>query len=98
MCLFAWTYDFTVEEVLFDHDNVDSLGVLEGEEPEASGATGVTITHHGALDNLSELRKVIAERLCCCQQWFGEAYGYRLGIPSVVSQFRPPINILLHSG
>jgi hypothetical protein len=57
------TNDLAVEVVFLDHDDVDCLGVLEGQEAEAAGATGGAISHDCALDNFAELREVISEGL-----------------------------------
>lgn len=32
----GFTYNLAVEEVLFDHDDVDCLGILEGKKAESS--------------------------------------------------------------
>ena len=47
--------------MLLDHDDVDRLGVAEGEEAEAAGPARSAIAHHGALHHLAELREVVAE-------------------------------------
>jgi hypothetical protein len=60
----AGTYDLTVEVMLLYHDDVDALGVLEGEETEAAGATGGRVTHYGAFADFTELREVALERIC----------------------------------
>lgn len=55
------TYNLAVEEVLLDHDNVDSLGILECKEAEATGSARVVVTHDSALEDLAELREVVAK-------------------------------------
>jgi hypothetical protein len=45
--------------MLFQHDNVYGLWVLESEEAEATRTTGRSIPHHSAFKNLAELLKVI---------------------------------------
>lgn len=47
--------------MLLDHDNVDSLGVFEGEESEASRASSCAVSHHGALNHLAELGEVVSQ-------------------------------------
>jgi hypothetical protein len=49
------TYNFAVEIVLLHHDDVDALGVTEGEEAETSRATGSRVTHDSAFAHFAEL-------------------------------------------
>lgn len=46
--------------MLLDHDDVDRLGVLEGQEAEAAGAARSAVPHHGALDDFAKLREVVS--------------------------------------
>lgn len=55
------THNLAVKVVFLDHHNVDSLGILEGKESEATRATGGAISHNGAFYNLAVLREVISE-------------------------------------
>jgi hypothetical protein len=41
--------------VLLDHNDVDALGVLEGEEAETTRTSSSGVAHNGALANLAEL-------------------------------------------
>ena len=41
--------------MLFDHDDVDCLRILECEEAETTRPTGGAITHHLAIDDFAEL-------------------------------------------
>lgn len=56
-------HDFAVEEVLFHHDDVDSLRVLEREEAESARSTCGAIAHDCAFEDLSELREVVVKRI-----------------------------------
>ena len=47
--------------MLLDHDNVDCLSVLKGEESETSRPSGAAVSHDGAFDHLAKLGKVIAQ-------------------------------------
>lgn len=49
------SYDLSVELMFLDHDNVDSLGVPESKETEATGTASGTISHYGTLDNFTKL-------------------------------------------
>jgi hypothetical protein len=55
------THDLAVQVVLLHHDDVDGLGVLEGEEAEAAGAAGGAVAHNGAFHHLAELREVVSQ-------------------------------------
>lgn len=45
--------------MLLDHDSVDGLRILEGEEAETTRTTCGAISHNGALENFAELREVL---------------------------------------
>lgn len=83
--------------MLFHHDDIDSSCVLESEEAKASRSTSSAITHDSALDNFSELGKIILEGFCENVSVLvpGDSPNVRK-LPSVVSQLSPPINIFLH--
>jgi hypothetical protein len=49
------TDDFAVKIVFFDHNNVDCLGVLEGEEAKTTRPAGCAVAHNGAFHHLAEL-------------------------------------------
>jgi hypothetical protein len=49
--------------MLFHHNNVDHLGVLECQEAEATRATSGTIPHNGTLHDLSKLREIVPQGL-----------------------------------
>ncbi len=92
------THDLAIEKVLLDHNNVHCLGVLEGQKSEASRPASSTISHHGALYNLSELREVLAVILPSglvksCSASRSCVRSRKGNIRSVVSQLRPPMNI-----
>jgi hypothetical protein len=53
------TYDFPIQIVLLHHNNVDTLGVLEGQKPEAARTTSRAVSHDSALADLAELREII---------------------------------------
>ena len=54
-------HNLAVEVVLLDHDNVDRLGVLEGEKAEATRAAGGAVPHDGAFYHLAKLREVVPQ-------------------------------------
>lgn len=58
------SYQLAVERVFLHHNRVDSLRIPEGQETEATRATSLSITHHGALDHFAKLREVVLKRLC----------------------------------
>lgn len=90
------TYDLAVEEVLANHDGVDRRGVLEREEREtARAARGVA--HDRARLDLAKLCKVLSQRLCSNHRLALLRAEKQAYVPSVVSQFSPPINILLYN-
>ena len=49
------TYKFAVQEMLFDHDNVDGLGIFEGEKAETARTARGAITHHLTVDDIAKL-------------------------------------------
>jgi hypothetical protein len=49
------TYDLAIQVVLLYHDGVDALGVPEGEEAEASRASGSGVAHNSTFADLTEL-------------------------------------------
>jgi hypothetical protein len=55
------THNFAIKEVLLDHDDVDTFGVLESEEAESTRTTGGAISHDRAFAHLAELREVVFE-------------------------------------
>jgi hypothetical protein len=48
-------YNLAVEVVLFHHNRVDALGILEGEETKTSGTASSGVAHDSALADLAEL-------------------------------------------
>lgn len=48
-------YNLAVEEVLFDHDNVDRLCIFKCEKAKSSGSTSVAVAHHGAFHHFAKL-------------------------------------------
>jgi hypothetical protein len=53
-------HNLAVEVVLLDHDDVDRLRVLEGEEAEAARATGGAVAHNSAFHHFAKLREVVS--------------------------------------
>lgn len=49
------SYNLAVKVVLLDHDNVDSLWILESQETETSRATGRSVTHDSTFEHLAKL-------------------------------------------
>lgn len=45
--------------MLFHHDDIDSLRVLERKETKTTGTTSGTITHDRTLSNLAKLGEVV---------------------------------------
>jgi hypothetical protein len=91
------TYDLSVQIVLLDHDNVDCLGVFEGEETESSRSAGGAISHNSALQNVSKRGEVISKGFCMLvsNPQLNNPSAKDKNLRSVVSQFRPPMNIFL---
>ena len=58
----VFAHNLAIEVVLLDHDNVDRLGILEGEKAEASRPTGGAVPHDGAFHHLAKLREVVPQR------------------------------------
>jgi len=56
-------YNLAVEVVFLHHDCVDALRILEGKKPKTSRAASGGVAHDGALADLTELRKVVFERV-----------------------------------
>lgn len=56
------THNFTIQEVFLDHDDVDSFGVLEGQESKSSRSAGATVSHYSTLDDFAKLGKVVSQR------------------------------------
>lgn len=95
--------------MLFDHYRIDAFRVTKGEEAESPRATCGTITHDSAFADLAKLCEValegIFERLVSIGLLKGEGKSVgnstkmkpwpQRNLPSVVSQFKPPINIFL---
>lgn len=54
-------YYFAVEEVLLDHDHIDSAWVFEGEEAETTRAPRGAVAHDGAFLDFAEFGEVIFE-------------------------------------
>jgi hypothetical protein len=48
-------YNLAIQKMFLDHDNIDRLGVLKGQEAKATGPAGAAVSHHSALDDFSEL-------------------------------------------
>lgn len=85
--------------MLADHDGVDGCRVLEREEREAPRATR-GVAHDRARLDLAKLCKVLSQRLCSNHRLAllrAEEQTIVTYVPSVVSQFNPPINILLYN-
>ncbi len=49
------TYEFAIKEVLLNHNDVDSLWILEGEEAEPTRAASGAITHNLAVNDIAIL-------------------------------------------
>lgn len=49
------TYNLAIQKMFLDHDNVDCLRVLEGQEAKATGPPRAAVSHYSALDDFSEL-------------------------------------------
>lgn len=47
--------------MLLDHDSIDSLGVTESQETEATRTASSAVTHNGAFLNFAELREVVTK-------------------------------------
>lgn len=93
------TYELAVKQMLLDHHDIDDLRILERQKAESARATGDTVTHDCAFCDLAKLREVIFEGLC--KIYVSHCLSVTMMIAShhlrsVVSQFRPPINILLY--
>lgn len=108
VCRSGWynvTYNLAIEVVLFDHDSVHTFRIPEGKEAEPARAASRGVAHDGALADLAKLGKVVLERVygnistVAMIEVHGVKYAQeahvKVSIPSVVSQFKPPINILL---
>lgn len=54
-------YQLAVKEMLLDHNDVDDLGVLEGEEAKATRASSDAVAHDCAFGDFAELSEVILE-------------------------------------
>ena len=84
--------------MLPNHDSVHRCRILKCEECEAPRTAG-SIAHDRTRFYLPELREVLAETLChdtlfsTTEQ--GTMQAMNMYVPSVVSQFRPPMNIFL---
>lgn len=57
-------YDFSIQEVLFDHDRVDDLGVSKCQKSEASRPSGGAISHDSTFGHFTKLGEILVERLC----------------------------------
>ena len=88
------TYNLAIQKVLLHHDYVDSLGVLERQEAETTRSPRAAITHNCAFDNFAKLFKIVPHGFWHCQ-FMSTRPRQRHHSRSVVSQFRPPINIFL---
>ena len=49
------TYQFSVEEVLFDHDNINSFRVFECEKTESSRPSRSPVSHNSTFGDLTKL-------------------------------------------
>lgn len=54
-----FTHNLAIEKVLFDHHNVDCLGILECEETKSSGSSCAAVSHNSAFNNFTELGEVV---------------------------------------
>ena len=90
------THNLPVQCVLLHHDRIDACRVLEGQESEATRPAG-RVAHDGTCVHFAKLLKVRAK---CFYPTVSTAvyYNKRRALPSVVSQFRPPMNIFLGGG
>jgi len=92
------TYNLSIEIVLLDHNSVDARWVLKRQKGKTPWPTGL-VAHDGACIYLAKLRKVVPqtlykwEILLVLHEWAVKSQMY---VPSVVSQLRPPMNILLY--
>lgn len=96
------THVLAVEVVLARHDGVDRARLFEGQERKAAGAATLGVAHDGAVRDLAKLLKVHLQRVCECVRGSvrssrGERANISGSLPSVVSQFSPPMNIFLYS-
>lgn len=57
----GYAYNLSVKIVFLDHDDVDSLGIFEGQKTKPSRAPGRAISHDSAFYHLSVLRKVVSK-------------------------------------
>ena len=84
--------------MLPDHDSIHRRRILKREEREAPRTTS-SIAHDRTRFYLPELREVLAETLCHDALFSttkqGTMRAMNMYVPSVVSQFRPPMNIFL---
>jgi hypothetical protein len=53
-----WLYDFAIEYMFFDHNDIDTFGIFKSEESESSGSPGLILPHDGAFRDFSELLKI----------------------------------------
>ena len=93
-------HNLAVKEMLADHDRVHGRGVVKSEECEAARAS-VGVAHDRARLDLAKLCKVLSQRLCSNHRLAllrAEEQTIVTYVPSVVSQLRPPMNILLQTG
>ena len=103
------THRLAVEVMLARHDGVDRADILESEEAKAARAARLHVAHDHAVGDAAELLEVGLERVCGRGEEEGGGSEVRLRLrlegarglerevnaPSVVSQLRPPMNILL---
>lgn len=90
-------HSLAIEDVLAAHDSVHGRGVLEGEERETAGPP-ILVAQDGAVLDLAELSEILSQTVCSLAISLRFGVGSMGGcIPSVVSQLRPPTNILLYS-
>ena len=87
------THNLPVQCVLLHHDRIDACRVLEGQESEATRSAS-RVAHDGARIHLAKLLKVRAKSVYPTVST-AVYYNKRRALPSVVSQFRPPMNIFL---
>lgn len=81
--------------MLLHHHRVHSFRVPEGQKTKATRTASSAVSHDSALLNITELRKVVPKRFYASVRPDNDPLPSTEYIRSVVSQFRPPMNIFL---
>lgn len=90
------------------HDCVDTSSIFESQESESTRSTRFDISHNGTMSDRSKLFEIRLEGIyvvfltansfsdvCLIEYNRMRVHSWEWGLPSVVSQFKPPMNILL---